>query len=99
MSSLNKLFIEHCDKKKFEKNINQIRIVNLLSKFNSLKKSFLSLFFKADQKLGFYLYGGVGVGKTMILNFFYNNLDIPKKSNAKKRAVRVYEYKLPTYLF
>jgi cell division protein ZapE len=79
MSSLNKLFIEHCDKKKFEKNINQIRIVNLLSKFNSLKKSFLSLFFKADQKLGFYLYGGVGVGKTMILNFFYNNLDIPKK--------------------
>ena len=79
MSSLNKLFIEHCDKKKFEKNINQIRIVNLLSKFNSLKKSFLSLFFNADQKLGFYLYGGVGVGKTMILNFFYNNLDIPKK--------------------
>ena len=29
--------------------------------------------------MGFYLHGEVGVGKTMILNFFYNYISIPKQ--------------------
>ena len=31
---------------------------------------FLNFFSKDNSKKAFYLYGGVGVGKTMILNFF-----------------------------
>ena len=33
----------------------------------------------SEKNLGFYLYGGVGVGKTMLLNFFFNNLKISKE--------------------
>ena len=33
---------------------------------------FLDFFKKKNYKKGFYLYGGVGVGKTMILDFFYD---------------------------
>jgi len=34
---------------------------------------------KSDKKLGFYLQGDVGVGKTMLLNFFFDHLDILKQ--------------------
>ena len=34
---------------------------------------------KSSSKLCFYLFGNVGVGKTMILNQFYEFLEIPKK--------------------
>jgi cell division protein ZapE len=78
MNSLKKTFIEYCDKKKFEKNEDQIKIIELLNKFYK-KKTLLNLFLKSDKKLGFYLHGGVGVGKTMILNFFFNYLKIKKK--------------------
>ena len=43
------------------------------------KKSFINSFFKPKKKLCFYLYGSVGVGKTMILDYFYNSLKITKK--------------------
>ena len=33
---------------------------------------------KKQSKLGFYLYGDVGVGKTMLLNFFYEFLSEKK---------------------
>ena len=52
-------------------------------KFNSLKKSFLS--FCADNnlekndKLCFYLYGDVGLGKTMILDHYYDYITISKQ--------------------
>ncbi len=32
-----------------------------------------------DDKLGYYIYGSVGRGKTMIINEFYHTLDTPKK--------------------
>ena len=35
--------------------------------------------FKSKDKKCFYLFGGVGVGKTMILNHFYEFLEIPKR--------------------
>ena len=72
-------FIEFCNKNSFEKNNHQIEIVNLLDKFLNPKKTFFKNFFKNKDKLCFYLYGKVGVGKTMILNFIYDQLKIKKK--------------------
>ena len=71
-------FKEFCKKNSFEINNQQIEIINLLDKFINPRKTFLSKFFKNKDKLCFYLYGSVGVGKTMILNFFYDQLKINK---------------------
>ena len=60
----------------------QLKVLDLLIKFyknEKFLKKILSKFFKSEKKLGFYLQGGVGVGKTMLLNFFFDNLEIPKQ--------------------
>jgi len=72
-------FIEFCNKNSFEKNNQQIEVINSLDKFLNPKKTFFKNFFKNKDKLCFYLYGKVGVGKTMILNFIYDQLKIKKK--------------------
>ena len=71
-------FKEFCKKNSFEINNQQIEIINLLDKFINPRKTFFSKFFKNKDKLCFYLHGNVGVGKTMILNFFYDQLKINK---------------------
>ena len=71
-------FKEFCKKNSFENNNQQIEIINLLDKFINPKITFLSKLFKSEDKLCFYLHGNVGVGKTMILDFFYNNLKMTK---------------------
>jgi cell division protein ZapE len=76
--SLQDSFKEFCNKNSFEKNNKQIEIVNILEKFLNHKKNFFSNFFQNKDKLCFYLYGNIGVGKTMILNFVYNQLKIRK---------------------
>jgi cell division protein ZapE len=79
---LKKQFLHHCLNNRFQQNDKQIKTLELLVNFNkkSISKNILfKLFSKLDQKLGFYLFGDVGVGKTMLLNFFFNQLDIPKK--------------------
>jgi cell division protein ZapE len=80
MSKLNlqDSFIEFCNKNSFEKNNQQIEIVNSLDKFLNSKKIFFKNLFKSRYKLCFYLHGNVGVGKTMILNFIYDQLKIQK---------------------
>ena len=78
---LKKLFISHCKKKSLEINNNQIIIIDDIKKFyqtNFNKNFFTNLFIRKDNKPGFYLQGDVGVGKTMILNFFYENFNKPK---------------------
>ncbi len=51
----------------------------ILQYYQSNFKSFFSkLFSKQNFKKGFYLFGGVGVGKTMILNFFFDQIDQKK---------------------
>jgi predicted ATPase len=46
---------------------------------DNFNQSFLKkIFKKKNVKLGFYLVGDVGVGKTMILNFFFNQLSEKK---------------------
>ena len=75
--NLNKLFLDHCEDNQYEINENQIYIIDKLKDYYSsnFNQNFLRKFFKKEKsKLGFYLVGDVGVGKTMILNFFFNTL-------------------------
>ena len=78
---LKKLFLSHCQKKGFEINQRQLEIVNHLKDYysNNFDQTFINKIFKKnDDKLGFYLVGDVGVGKTMILNFFFDQLSKKK---------------------
>ena len=79
--NLKKLFISHCEDQQYEINQNQLDIINYLRIYYSenFTQSFFSKFFKKkNNKLGFYLVGDVGVGKTMILNFFFKELEEKK---------------------
>jgi cell division protein ZapE len=79
--NLNKLFINHCKKNNLEVNPSQTDLIKELNHFYNLnfnKSFFKKIFSKKNSKLGFYLQGSVGVGKTMILNFFYENLRATK---------------------
>ena len=71
-------FLEFCKKKKFEINKQQIEIIDLLDNFIKPKNFFINFIFPLRKKLCFYLSGNVGVGKTMLLNFFYDELRIKK---------------------
>ena len=79
--NLKKLFTNHCQIKGLEINDNQIITIEAINEF--YKKNFNYNFFKKffskkDIIPGFYLQGDVGVGKTMILNFFYENFNQAK---------------------
>ena len=83
--NLKKLFLDHCEIKQYEINQNQLDLINHLEDYykSNFNQTFLNkIFNKEDNKLGFYLAGDVGVGKTMILDFFFNNL--------KKRKLRLH---------
>ena len=75
-----KEFISYCENQDLEVNSNQIAVIKKLEEYHhtNLKSFFSKLFIKKQSKKGFYLYGGVGVGKTMILNFFYDHHDRKK---------------------
>ena len=80
--NLNKKFLNFCKKNNFEINNGQLNLIEELNSFYNInfRKSFLAKFFsKKKSKPGFYLQGDVGVGKTMILNFFYENFRYTKK--------------------
>ena len=81
IKNLKSNLINYCKDNKFKINKNQINVVDLLIKFyiDCFKKSFFLKFISKKKKLGFYLFGDVGVGKTMLLNFFFDYLDIPKQ--------------------
>ena len=80
--NLNKLFLNHCKKNNLEVNLNQLNLIEDLESFYNLnfnKSFFKKIFSQKDNKIGFYLQGDVGVGKTMILNFFYENFRFSKQ--------------------
>jgi len=80
--NLKELFLNHCKKNNLEINPNQLELVDQLNNFYNLNfnKSFLKkIFSNKNTRPGFYLQGDVGVGKTMILNFFFENFKLPKK--------------------
>ena len=70
-------FLKHCEDNQYEINQNQFDIINNLQNYykgNFNQNLFSKIFKKNKFKLGFYLVGDVGVGKTMILNFFFDQL-------------------------
>ena len=71
---LEEKFKLHCNARNLEINQNQIIVIKKLKNYKkrNFKSFFLNLFSKNNSKKGFYLYGGVGVGKTMILDFFFD---------------------------
>ncbi len=77
LTKFEKEFISYCENQDLEVNPNQIAVIKKLKEYRHInfKSFFLKLFSKQQSKKGFYLHGGVGVGKTMILNFFYDNYD------------------------
>ena len=80
--NLKQLFLIYCNNKKLEINKNQVDIIESLNEFYNVNfdNYFLSnLLSKKKNKQGFYLQGDVGVGKTMILDFFYENFDKSKQ--------------------
>ncbi len=70
----------YCRYENFEINQNQITVINKLQEYYKNNfRSFFSKFFSKDYpKKSFYLYGDVGVGKTMILNFFFEEIKVKK---------------------
>ena len=79
--NLDNLFKNFCKKNNLEINVYQLAIIDQLKSFYKLnfnQSIFNKLFSKIDLKPAFYLYGGVGVGKTMILNFFFNLVEDKK---------------------
>ena len=76
LKNLEDKFNQYCNSKNFEINQNQILVIKKLLDY--YKKNFKSYFFKFFSKnyskKSFYLYGDVGVGKTMILNFFFEHI-------------------------
>ncbi len=79
--NLENLFLKFCKKNNLEINVYQLTIIDQLKSFYKLnfnQSIFNKLFSKIDLKPAFYLYGGVGVGKTMILNFFFDLVEDKK---------------------
>ena len=79
--NLKNLFQNFCKKNNLEINSYQLTVINELKSYYKLNfnKSILNKFFsKNNSKIAFYLYGGVGVGKTMILNFFFDLVEEKK---------------------
>ena len=76
VKNLQKEFISYCNDQHLEVNSNQVDIIDKLAQYyqGNFQSYFSKLFSKNSFKKGFYLYGGVGVGKTMILNFFFDHL-------------------------
>ena len=66
--NLQQSFLRFCKINQFEINPKQVEIINLLENFISTKKRLFNIF-KKDRRLCFYLHGGVGVGKTMLIKF------------------------------
>ena len=76
-NSLQNSFREFCYSNKFEINIKQLEIIKSLEDFLNKKKKLINFFSKTDKHC-FYLYGNVGVGKTMIVSLYMSKLSLRK---------------------
>jgi len=76
LKNLEDKFNQYCNSKNFEINENQFLVIKKLQDYykKNFKSYFLKFFSKDYSKKGFYLYGDAGVGKTMILNFFFDQI-------------------------
>ena len=73
-------FNKFCKNNNLEINNFQIEVIKKLERYSRNNfKSFFTKIFSDDYSLkSFYLFGDVGVGKTMILNFFFDHLKVKK---------------------
>jgi hypothetical protein len=55
--NLNNSFKEFCKQNKFEANVQQLEIIDLLNTFLDKRETFLSRLIKKKEKFCFYLYG------------------------------------------
>ena len=80
---MKKKFLQFCQNNKLHRNNAQLETLDLLIRFDKKSSFFenlsLKFFNKLNKKIGFYLFGNIGVGKTMLINFFFDNLTIRKK--------------------
>ncbi len=94
MTNFKKKFKEFCEFNKYEKNDKQIEVINLLEKFFYIETKSSLFFKKKNSKSCFYLHGNVGVGKTMILNFVYDTVEIDKmKSHFNEFMIRFHDFR------
>ena len=79
--NLEEKFKLYCESESLEVNQNQIIVIKKLQDYfnQNFTSTLLKAFFQKTSKKAFYLHGGVGVGKTMILNFFFNLINQDKK--------------------
>jgi len=93
--NLEEKFETHCNTQNLELNPNQIILVKQLDYFykENFRSTLLNFFSKQSSKKSFYLYGDVGVGKTMILDFFFSLV------NKKKQRVHFNEFMLNFHNF
>jgi len=84
VKNLEKKYNKFCQYNNFEINNNQIQVIKKLEIFDSYNfKSLVSkIFYKKSNNRSFYLFGNVGVGKTMILNFYFDQV--------KKKKIRLH---------
>ena len=97
MKSFKQSFESFCKKNSMKKNSEQLDLVEKFDEFHAIikdDKTLLKKFFsKSSQKLGYYVYGDVGVGKTMICNEFYQHLEIKKKkTHFNKFMIEVHDF-------
>ncbi len=73
-------FLIYCNRQDLEINPNQLEVIKKLEQYykSNFKSFFSKLFSNQSSQKGFYLFGDVGVGKTMILNFFFDCIDEKK---------------------
>ena len=73
-------FLKYCNRQDLEINPNQLEVIKKLEQYykSNFKSFFSKLFSNQSSQKGFYLFGDVGVGKTMILNFFFDCIDEKK---------------------
>ena len=76
VNNLEEEFNVFCNNNNLEKNNNQIQVIKKLEnyKINNFKSIIYKFFTKKINKKCFYLFGDVGVGKTMIFNFFFEKI-------------------------
>ena len=78
---LEEKFKLYCESENLEVNQNQINVIKKLQDYfnQNFTSTLFKIFKKKSLKKAFYLHGGVGVGKTMILNFFFDLVNQDKK--------------------